>query len=489
MDPTRPARLRQWPGVRSFPAGTPILVMCALSLLSGAALVFIGAGNGSDSKALTFWLFDATHANMIRGTAETRAAGITPLSEQFRRQTGREVDVQLVGGPPLDLRLVSLTQSGATGHYVPDLVEIEIGSVGKYFRGPRSSIGLLPLRDRLEEAGLLDHLLPSRITPWSKDGEIYGVPMDVHPVALAYRHDLFEAAGIDVEALQTWEGFHEAGLEFRRYWSRHGHPEYRALEMPRTSTSILEVMLLQRGINLVDEEGQVHLDHALTLDTLCRYVRMAAGQESIGSQPATGASQWVREIAGGYNSSLIAPDWRLALIEQAAPDMSGRLRLRPLPIFEPGDVPTATWGGTAFAIPRGSDDPEAAWELLKFIMFTREADAERYRHTRILPATPASWDHPSIDVPHDYWSGQRVGRFYVSLARLVPRRTITPWSAIASAELTLVLMRAIDWLEAGGDPESLPATLRPWLAAAQADVEMRIRFGRFDEPEDDADGQ
>lgn len=468
----------------------PVLVMCALSLVSGAVLAFSDEfGATTDPDALTVWLFDPTHADMFRGSPETREAGITPVTEQFENLTGRAVDVQLVGVRPLDLRLMSMSQSGATGPFVPDLVEIEINSIGKYFRGPKSSVGLLPLTDRLREAGLLDDLLSSRVAPWTKDGEVYGVPMDVHPVALAYRQDLFEEAGIDVEGIKTWEAFHETGLEFSRYWSRHGHPEYRALEMPRTNTSILEVMLLQRGINLVDQEGQVHLDHPLTLDTLCRYVRMAAGDKVVGSQPASGAMQWARELAAGYNSSLLAPDWRLALIENYAPELAGKLRLRPLPIFEAGDVPTATWGGTGFAIPRGSDDPDAAWELLKFIMFSEAGDAARRRHTRILAATPASWDDSSLEVEHEYWGGQRVGQLNVSLARLVPRRIITPFSAIASAELTVVLMRAIAWLEDGHDPSRLPETVRPWLAQAQADVEMRIQFGRFDEPEDASHGQ
>src|SRR5690606_29062593 len=110
---------------------------------------------------------------------------------------------------------------------------IEIGSIGKYFRGPPSAVGLLPLNERLREAGLLDDLLPSRVAPWTKDGQIYGVPMDVHPVALAYRHDLFADAGIDVEAIRTWGEFHAAGLAFQRYWSRHGHPEYRSIDLPR----------------------------------------------------------------------------------------------------------------------------------------------------------------------------------------------------------------------------------------------------------------
>src|SRR5690606_131715 len=137
-------QVKRWLEERSFPAGAPVLVMAIFSLLTGAFLAYSGRFEAQeDAQALTVWLFDATHADMLRGTPQTRSVGISPLTEQFSEQTGHQVDVQLVGVRPLDLRLVSMSQSGATGPFVPDLVEIEIGSIGKYFRGPPSAVGLL----------------------------------------------------------------------------------------------------------------------------------------------------------------------------------------------------------------------------------------------------------------------------------------------------------------------------------------------------------
>ena len=46
----------------------------------------------------------------------------------------------------------------------------------------------------------MDKIVAARLAPWSKDGVIFGVPHDVHPVAIAYRDDLFREAGIDLPA-------------------------------------------------------------------------------------------------------------------------------------------------------------------------------------------------------------------------------------------------------------------------------------------------
>ena len=60
----------------------------------------------------------------------------------------------------------------------------------------------------------IDRILPSRLSPWTKDGEIFGLPQDVHPVTITYRADLFAQAGVDLAAATTWSAFQEACLRF-----------------------------------------------------------------------------------------------------------------------------------------------------------------------------------------------------------------------------------------------------------------------------------
>ncbi len=42
---------------------------------------------------------------------------------------------------------------------------------------------------------------------WTTRGRIFGIPHDIHPVLLAHRADIIEAAGIDVSDIETWEDF------------------------------------------------------------------------------------------------------------------------------------------------------------------------------------------------------------------------------------------------------------------------------------------
>ena len=81
---------------------------------------------------------------------------------------------------------------------IPDLVEMEISLVGRFFRPPLKEVGFLPLDAQLDRTGWRDRLLQSRLAPWQKEGVTFGVPHDVHPCTITYRDDLFREAGVDL---------------------------------------------------------------------------------------------------------------------------------------------------------------------------------------------------------------------------------------------------------------------------------------------------
>src|SRR5690606_15040899 len=162
-----------------------------ISALTGVMVLFQPRAARKD---LVVWVFDLSHARSYRqGDPATGTPGLDVLFEQ---RTGRSVRVDLVGSRGLDMRLISLFMVDSTGEQVPDLVEIEIGSVGKFFRPPLEEVGFLPLNDLLERDGLMDQIVTARFAPWTKEGAIFGVPRDVHPVTITYRADLRAAAGL-----------------------------------------------------------------------------------------------------------------------------------------------------------------------------------------------------------------------------------------------------------------------------------------------------
>ncbi|MCC7350083.1 MAG: extracellular solute-binding protein [Phycisphaerales bacterium] len=443
--------------------------MAAVAIAAGALVMVRPSPRTPD---LTVWTFAVEHARMYRD----RIDGLPSLVEQYEAATGRRVKVQLMSANALDVRLLSLIHSQS--HDVPDLVEIEIGSIGKYFRAPLRGVGLLPLNDLLREGGLDGQIVPWRLAPWTKDGVIFGVPHDVHPVGLAYRKDLFDEAGIDPARAKTWEEFQAMGVRFQRFWRERGIERRWAMELPGASVDALRMMLQQRRIHLLGPDNSVHLDEAGVAKTVVFYARLVAGEGKIGEDASAGEVGFAKDLARGELCSLLMPDWRVGYLREYAPELKGKLAMMPLPRFEAEDAPTATWGGTMMGIVKNGSDPNRAWDLLRFLQFSPQALKARRQTSDILPPLKMAWDNSAYHRPDAFFGGQKIEELYVELAGQIPPSYSSPFAVLASAHLSAILNKAVREVEAGRI-EGLEEKVKDWLAEAAGRLRGQIRFGEF----------
>jgi arabinosaccharide transport system substrate-binding protein len=458
----------------SFHLGKPVLAMLLIAAVSGAV---VATREEAPRRDLSFWIFAPSHAEIYRRGSDD----IPALTEQFRRAFGQSVNVSLINARALDTRLLSLMMSGATGDKVPDVVKLEIGSIGKYFRFPPDKVGLLPLDPFLDRDGLREQLLPARLAPWTRGGTVFGIPHDVHPVSITYRKDLFDAAGVDLAAATTWDQFHAACLAYQRYWAAHGHPDRAALELPRVSAGVLERLLLQRRINLVDSELQTHLSNPKVADTVLRYAEMVAGPARVGVDASPGGFNWVGDLRRGAIGAFITADWRVTYIRlHAGDDLPGKLAMMAMPVFEPGDHPTSTWGGTMAGIPRHARDPEASWRVIRFFMLSPEGLAARNRHSDILSPLRSSWNNPRLDKPDPLFGGQRVGALLVELAGQVPEFHATPFTTTSGLLLSQVLYEQATLVEQGVPRAERHSAVTRRLAEQDEYLRRIIRFTAFE---------
>ncbi len=428
---------------------------------------------------LTVWTFTDLHARIFRGDGSKNATR-TPLVDLYRQETGQTVGIKLIGNQAITVRLNSIFDNGGDANDVPDLVEIEIGSVGRFFRPPLNEIGFLPLNDRLAASGWDKRILPSRLAPWSKQGVIFGVPHDVHPVSITYRRDLFEKAGVKLDEAKTWPAFQEKCLAFQTYWAAHGFPRRRAMELAVNSSDGLQVMLLQRHINLLDSDNTSHMTDPRVAATVAFYAHCVVGDRAIGADSSPGSNVWLRDLTHGDLACFITPDWRTGVIKTSGRELKGKLAMMPLPRFDPTDAPTATWGGTMIAIPKQARDPEKSWRLLQFLYLSPAAMQARSQYTGTLPPVIEAWDDSSWHEPDELFNGQKIGELYIDLARQLPDRYVTPFTTLAGQALAQVLSRAEIAIK-NGEEAGLDQRIAGWLIDADAEVRKRIAFGRFDE--------
>ncbi len=467
-----------------FPLGRPILVLGVLAVASGVMVWQRAEAPRSD---LVVWCFADSHARTYRDQLPGANGTLGPsLAEQFEKRTGHSVRVELVSSRAENIRLTSLFMSGAKGAELPDLCEIEIGSIGQFLRGPVDAVGFLPLNDFLDQGGRRQEILASRLAPWSKVDErtgqrvVFGIPNDVHPMTITYRKDLFDEAGIDLESAGTWKEFQERCLKFQEYQASHGHVGSWAMELAKSRTSDLVAMLLQRHVNVIDSSDQVHLAEPKVAQTVAFYAGLVSGDRAIGADSGADVVA-AHDLAEGNVCAMETADWRAGDLREYAPQLAGKVRMVALPKFEEGDSPTSTWGGTMMGITRECRDPQLAGQLLDFLYLSAEGNAaRRAAGSEILPPAPKFWSDATYHQADPFFGGQKIGELYAQLAQQIPRREVTGNTIQAEIALALVLRRAEAYVDSHGT-DGLENACADWLAEAQRETQRRIDFGKMEQ--------
>lgn len=437
--------------IERFPYGRAPFWLLVLALSSTCALLLLGGRDDPRRAALTFALFAPNHL-----PAYSR---VTPA---FERKHGLRVTFQRVPQRALQTRLQNAMLAGTD---VPDIVELPEGALTFFTRGPLEDVGFLDLTERLEREGYRRRLVESRLSLWSSRGRVFALPHDVHPVMLAYRADLVEALGIDVNRLTTWEEFTAAGRRVVKDLDGDGVPDRYMLDLPLAATWGITLLLRQRGVGLFDEQGRVAFNDPKTVDTIIWYLHQTVGKDRIAFECGEG-QPLMKAMQDGLVLFYMAPDWRTFVIEQEGPKLAGKMKLMPLPAWEPGGRRTSVWGGTGLAIARRSPHVELAWEFAKLLYFDKNELGQRFLGTNIIPPLRDAWDLPEFKRRKPFYGGQALGEMFAALAPETPPSWNTAYSKTAEAKLNAVFLRAVEHYRSHGDAV-LKQTIESELSAAE----------------------
>ena len=389
------------------------IVIFVLFVLSGLVILSRDTGGG---ETLEFWVFAHTHYDEY--------AARVPAFEAAH--PGVTVDLKIVANLHEKLLAAFLSDIGA-----PDLVEVEISSVGRFFKGPLEDLGFVDLTDRIDNEGWNEQLVHARLAPWSLNGRTYGLPHDIHPVVLLYRDDVFRGAGIEPDSIETWQEFVEAGQAVTKDTDGDGEPDQYPLMLSTHEPGHFWLMLLQRGGGMFDASGRVIIDDPLAIETLAFYCDLLNGIRvavpAFSETPANYAA-----MKEGLVTGVLAADWYVGMVRKFVPELAGKWRAMPLPAWQKGGRRTSTWGGTMIGLTQQSRQRELAWEFMKFVYFDTESLANRYRATAIIPPLKRAWDHPVFDEPDPYLGSQQLGIMFKDLAPDIPSFHLNPYWAEAS---------------------------------------------------------
>lgn len=434
------------------------LVVAAIAVVSSILVV---AWPKAEREGLAFWTFAPHHTRMY-----------DPAIEQWNT----DLDPDDPHQQPVVLSTIStgaMTQRTQAGFWAQtptaDLMEVERSMIGRFVAGPIEEVGFHDLTDRIREEGIDQRLNAASFAPWTSRGRIFGLPHDVHPVLLVYRADLVEAAGIDVSQIETWDDFERLMRPLIADLDGDGTNDRYLLGLWYTGIDDLEVLLLQAGGGTFDADGRSLIASEQNAKVLARVVSWCLGPNRIAiDAPEFSPSGNQLKLEGRVVAALM-PDWLAGVWIDSMPALGGRLKLMPIPAWEPDGRRTSVRGGTMLAIPKTTENFEAAWAFAKELYLSPDLARELFVSNHIISPVMDLWAEPFYAARSDYFSGQQSGLAFIEQAPHVPHRSSSPFHQIAMQRILDTSTRLKNYAEQNNlyDADALLPEARRLLEATE----------------------
>ncbi|MFE4453999.1 ABC transporter substrate-binding protein [Streptomyces sp. NPDC056796] len=276
--------------------------------------------------------------------------------------------------------------------------------------------------------GLRAKLMPQALGLTTFEKRVFSVPLDIEPMVLHYRTDLFERHGLTPP--RTWEDFEDAARTVR---GRGG--DSRMALFPTDGDTHLAAFAWQAGARWFDTSGgawNVSLADAPTRRVSAFWQRLT--DQDLVFMNAVESRQSDVQIGNGLVLSRLSGAWDAGAQMKARPGQKGRWALAPLPQWDPADPGVGTHGGSTFAVTKDSAHPEAAMEFIEWQVSHPDALRARLSSgaSSQYPAAPGLVDVGREAFDRSYYGGQDIYTLFEQEAEKIrpgwtwgPRMTAT----------------------------------------------------------------
>jgi len=356
----------------------------------------------------------------------------------------------------------------------PDLVELDYDTLLLAAGTNPSPLRLVDLRERVDAGELKDLFVDGAFDCAEQEGRLLGLPMNIHPVMLCYRADVFEAAGIKVEEIDTWDDFERLTRPLQIDLDGDGTIDRRVMDLGSNSIHTVLTLMRQADGPLIDETGRPVFASDANAAVLATAVSWIVSNDPF-SRDAPQFSRSANQLRrNGEVLACVMPDWLAGVWRSDLPELRGKVKLMPLPAWRRGGRRSSLWAGSVLALNASSPDLQAAWKLATAIALSPEVAAAGFAEGYVVSPV---LEHQKLDIydqPDLYFSGEAAGRAFLNTLAAAPRRSGSPLRADAEAAVGQAFDRLFLFAEelrlagvVAPDREKLVAEAKAALRSAQ----------------------
>ncbi|AZM58465.1 extracellular solute-binding protein [Streptomyces sp. WAC 01420] len=329
----------------------------------------------------------------------------------------------------------SLATHLATGRGANDIEAVETGYIGRFKSEPGKFVNFL------------DHGVGAQRDwwlPWkwdqslSTDGKSQiGLGTDVGGLAMCYRTDMFEKAGLPTERDEVsalwpdWNAYFATG---DRYTA--GAPA--GTRFFDGGATVFNAMIGQARTGYYDDDGNLVVKTNPVVRQSWDAVTQAIGKgQSARLTPLT--NDWNNGFAESRFATIPCPSWMTAFIQDQAKSSAGK--------WDVATVPggSGNWGGSFLTVPEQGDHIDEAVELARWLTAPEQQKAV-FKENGNLPSQPALYKDPAITgLVKPFFNDAPVGRIFTESALKLQPQPQGP----KSGEVMVAFTNGFNRVEAG----------------------------------------
>jgi multiple sugar transport system substrate-binding protein len=120
-------------------------------------------------------------------------------------------------------------------------------------------------------------------------------------------------------------------------------------------------------------------------------------------------NSWYHDLQTGAVATWLTGAWGAGIIEQNAPQSSGKWKVALLPQWQAGQQSYGNWGGSTTVVFKDSKHPKEAAEFAQWISGNAQSEELEIKGGGTYPALiSAATSSPTLNNPQDFFGGQNI---------------------------------------------------------------------------------
>lgn len=288
--------------------------------------------------------------------------------------------------------------NGLKAGTAPDIAPIEYDTVASF----RLADGLYDISGCAGVAEAKADFVPWTWSQVSDGKAVYGIPQDIGPLALYYRKDLFDAAGLT--APTTWDEYYEDAKVLKEKTGAY------ITHFSQTDPNWFTGLLWQNGAKLFDTKSDSWVvDIASPKATEVADYWQKLIDEGLVTKDLQGFSEALNKAWDqGDVATWVSASWGWSIIRDGAPSTAGKWAVAPIPQWTEGASVDGNWGGASTAVLATSKHPYEASKFITWLNGSPESLAILIANTGIYPASIEGANDSTLTGGVDFYGGQHI---------------------------------------------------------------------------------